>query len=74
MVEELTDYFRGLASRQDRRIVVLKGAGRAYCAGLDIKLGGATEDALTVGTVQQGLVSQRKIAEIYIAMRRCPQL
>jgi enoyl-CoA hydratase len=73
MVAELTDYFRGLANRQERRIVVLKGAGRAYCAGLDIKAGGATQEALKLGTVQQGLVSQRQIAEIYIAMRRCPQ-
>jgi enoyl-CoA hydratase/carnithine racemase len=48
MVTELTDYFRGLANRQERRIVVLKGAGRAYCAGLDIKAGGATEEALNV--------------------------
>jgi len=73
MVSELTNYFRDLATRPDRRIVVLRGAGRAFCAGLDLKAVGDSKDALELGTVQQGLVSQREIAEIYLAMRRCPQ-
>ena len=73
MVTELTSYFRGLADRPERRVVVLKAAGRAFCAGLDLKAGGDGEDALSLGSVQQGLVSQRSIAEIYLAMRRCPQ-
>lgn len=73
MVSELTEYFRNLAARPDRRIVVLRGAGRAFCAGLDIKASGNAEEALKQGTVQEGLVSQRAIAEIYLAMRRCPQ-
>ena len=73
MVEELTAYFRDLATRPDRRIAVLRGAGRAFCAGLDLKANGPAEDAVSLGTVQQGLASQRKIAEIYLAMRRCPQ-
>ena len=73
MVSELTDYFRDLATRQDRRIVVLRGAGRAFCAGLDLKAGGDAEKAIELGTVQEGLVFQRAIAEIYLAMHRCPQ-
>lgn len=69
MVEELTDYFRGLANRPERRIVVLRGSGRGFCAGLDLKETSALDDA----SVQHALASQRKIAEIYLAMRRCPQ-
>ena len=72
MVSELTAYFRGLAVRPERRIVVLKAAGRAFCAGLDLKAGGS-EQVQSLGSVQQGLMSQRSIAEIYLAMRRCPQ-
>jgi enoyl-CoA hydratase/carnithine racemase len=72
MVAELTAYFRGLAERPDRRIVVLKAAGRAFCAGLDLKAS-AGDEGLALGSVQQGLASQRSIAEIYLAMRRCPQ-
>ena len=37
MVTELRDYFGGLVEDNDTRIVVMRGAGRAFCAGLDIK-------------------------------------
>ena len=73
MVSELRSYFRDLADRQDRHIVVLKAAGRAFCAGLDLKTVGKPEESLAMGSVQAGLISQRNIAEIYLAMRRCPQ-
>jgi len=73
MVAELRSYFRGLADRADRRVVVLKAAGRGFCAGLDLKGAGDSSEPLSLGTVQEGLTSQRGIAEIYLAMRRCPQ-
>jgi enoyl-CoA hydratase len=37
MVRELEETFRSLRHRHDVRAVVLTGAGRAFCAGLDIK-------------------------------------
>lgn len=69
LVEELRAFFVGLYWRHDVRIVVLKGAGANFCAGLDLKeaSGGGSRD------VGAGLVSQRQISEIVIAMRRCPQ-
>ncbi len=67
MVTELRNYFDQLYFNHDVRVVVLKGAGRAFCAGLDLKEGG------NVNTVVQGLVTQREISEIIIKMRRCPQ-
>jgi enoyl-CoA hydratase/carnithine racemase len=73
MVAELKSYFRGLADRPSRRVVVLKAAGRGFCAGLDLKDAGDSTDSLSLGTVQEGLASQHQIAEIYLAMRRCPQ-
>jgi enoyl-CoA hydratase/carnithine racemase len=73
MVEELRHCFRELADRPDRRIVVLKAAGRAFCAGLDLKSASGSGDSLSMGSVQEGMVTQRGIAEIYLAMRRCPQ-
>ncbi|CAA0093387.1 putative enoyl-CoA hydratase echA12 [Zhongshania aliphaticivorans] len=69
MVTALRDYFRGMATRPERRIIVLRGAGRAFCAGLDLK----EEETQDLNSPQQGLAFQRSIAEIYIAMRRCPQ-
>ncbi|MBI1250289.1 MAG: enoyl-CoA hydratase/isomerase family protein [Alphaproteobacteria bacterium] len=73
MVSDLRSYFRALADRPERRIVVLKGAGRAFCAGLDLKQTPPPDRAANKRTVHDGLRLQRGIAEIYLAMRRCPQ-
>ena len=37
LVDELNAYFGGLAERPDVRVVILRGAGRGFCAGLDIQ-------------------------------------
>ena len=70
MVTELRDYFGGLMEDRDTRIVVMRGAGRAFCAGLDIK-------ASQAGTFEPpfggGMGFQGYLAEVYIRMRRCPQ-
>jgi enoyl-CoA hydratase/carnithine racemase len=69
MVTELRDYFGGLAEDDSVRIVVMRGAGRAFCAGLDIKqAGGRSEDPFGAGMGFQGY-----LAEVYIRMRRAPQ-
>jgi enoyl-CoA hydratase len=51
------------------RVVVLTGAGSAFCVGLDIKEfeHGSGND------VEQIFLFQRRLAEIILAMRRCPQ-
>jgi enoyl-CoA hydratase len=69
LVEELRDLFVGLYWRHEVRVVVLTGAGGAFCAGLDLK----ERDNSGSGGVGNGLVRQRQISEIVIAMRRCPQ-
>jgi len=37
MVDELHDYLRELYHDRKTRVVVMRGAGRAFCAGLDLK-------------------------------------
>ena len=73
MIAELRSYFRGLCDLPKTRIVVLCGAGRAFCSGLDLKNEAAREEVSPTTAIAGGLASQRGIAEIYLAMRRCPQ-
>ena len=69
MVTDLRDYFGGLAEDDSVRIVVMRGAGRAFCAGLDIKQAdGRSENPFGAGMGFQGY-----LAEVYIRMRRAPQ-
>ena len=68
LVTELRDFFGSLPQRNDLRVVVLRGAGRAFCAGLDLKEPGSGD-----GSADSTLRGQRRISEIAIQMRRCPQ-
>jgi enoyl-CoA hydratase/carnithine racemase len=74
LIDALYEYFQGLQRNRSTRVVVLKGAGSAFCAGLDLK------DAMKRHAGQQeppgvteSLDLQRSIADIVMLMRRCPQ-
>jgi enoyl-CoA hydratase len=70
MVDELLDYFGALYWDKSVRVVVLRGAGRAYCAGLDLK---ARDNEAGPNSPASGLTRQRQISEIVMRMRRSPQ-
>ena len=70
-VRELNHYFDSLLENYETRVVVLKGSGRAFCAGLDMKdpqrgSGGKPNS-------NTGLQGQRRFSGIVMRMRRCPQ-
>lgn len=69
MVEELNDYFGRLYHDGSVRVVVMRGAGKAFCAGLDIKERHDRGEVPFGG----GFGFQGYLADVYIKMRRCPQ-
>jgi enoyl-CoA hydratase/carnithine racemase len=69
LVDELHDFLDGLARDPAVRVVVLRGAGRAFCAGLDLK-----EPGELASGVSDGLRQQHHIAELALKMRRAPQV
>jgi enoyl-CoA hydratase/carnithine racemase len=72
MVEELEDFLRRVGADRKTRVVVMRGAGRAFCAGLDLKeqnRGGTGLGATITDTVE----TQRRMSDLVVAMRRAPQ-
>ncbi|MBS0481261.1 MAG: enoyl-CoA hydratase/isomerase family protein [Proteobacteria bacterium] len=70
MVGELNDYFGRLYHDGSVRVVVVRGAGKAFCAGLDIKEHHDRGDVPFGG----GFGFQGYLADVYVKMRRCPQV
>lgn len=60
LIDALCDYFEAVAERADVRVIVLRGAGPSFCAGLDLRAQLAGEDT-------------RRVIEIMPLMRACPQ-
>lgn len=71
LVDEYRAFLAELAEDRETRVVVLRGAGRAFCAGLDLKEGTGGEAA---GGVSAGLRGQQHISEIAVRMRHLPQV
>lgn len=71
MAGELNDYFGRLYNDRETRVVVLRGAGRAFCAGLDIK--DRAESDRSADPHGGGFGFQGFLADVYVKMRRCPQ-
>jgi enoyl-CoA hydratase/carnithine racemase len=71
MLSELGAYFAGLASHRDVRIVLMRGNGKAFCAGADLK--SESFSAGGPGRIHRQLDIQRQCAAVIGGMRRCPQ-
>ena len=73
LVDELHATLDEIGRDNSLRVVVLTGAGRGFCAGLD--LGSTTGSSLSKGLsgVAGGMRSQEHIADLMLHVRRIPQ-
>ena len=69
----LDEALAGVGAENDTWVVVLTGAGRGFCSGLDLKDFGVLPgiDGLTVGRIAQR--SMRAYSQIVLTLRRIPQ-
>ena len=70
LLADLDAFFGSLDARSAARVVVLRGAGRAFCSGLDLK---EIEASGARKSVDDMLGVQKQVRDVILAMRRCPQ-
>lgn len=73
MVRELRDFFWSLPADRQTRVLAIRGEGRAFCAGLDLKEQSEGASDGEAGSIPATLRRQREISEIPLLMRRAPQ-
>jgi len=73
LVEELHVAFNAIGRNRDVRVVVLTGAGRGFCAGLDLGGYGTAPGFAWNGAMEQGFAVQKHIASLIPRMRSIPQ-
>ena len=73
MVEQLHDALGALGRDREARVVILTGAGRGFCAGLDLGGYGDAPGYQWNGSVEKGFAIQKHIASLIPRMRSLPQ-
>ncbi len=73
LVAGLHDALEEIGADRTCRVIVLTGAGRGFCAGLDLSEGASPPETAAMGRVQAGMTVQKLIAGLVPLMRATPQ-
>jgi enoyl-CoA hydratase len=73
MVEMLHETLSSVSRNRDTRVVILTGAGRGFCAGLDLGGYGEAPGYQWNGLVERGFAVQKHIASLIPRLRSLPQ-
>lgn len=73
LVDELTRALESIRRDRDCRVVVLTGAGRAFCAGLDLGGYGDDKQVEADGLMLRTFDRQREIADVAVRLHELPQ-
>lgn len=79
MVQDLRDFFASMEEHLEVRVIIVRGAGRAFCAGLDLKesfggrTGSETEAVEPASSPSDGMVVQKAFSDVIFRMRQAPQ-
>ncbi len=71
LARALSEYFTELLARPEMRVIVLRGAGRVFCAGAELGSDAFADEG--PGRNQRQLGMQKLYSGIVRAMRACPQ-
>ena len=73
LISDLYTALDDLAEDRACRVIILTGAGRGFCAGLDLTEGASPPSSRGLGRAQAGMTVQKMIAGLVPKMRSMPQ-